>query len=163
MIDEYGRIAATTIPQLDIDEAWNQLENFPIPPDDEDVRGDDGRDASGSGETVKYENAKAQYSTRQMMKLIENIAAKQTAILHVDWSMWCTRLEQCLIQAAGSSVLDEFKKLKVNPLSPLKHSPFRPDFAINSETSEGHQYELALQRVETAWQVGSLDDLGDGR
>ena len=163
VIDEYGRIAATMIPQIDIDEAWNQLENFPIPPDDEDVRGEDGRDASGLGDPAIYQSDKARYSARQMMQLIENIAAKQTAVLHVDWTMWCTRLEQCLIQAAGSLVLEDFKKLQVNPLSPLKHAPFRPDFAINSDTSEGRQYELTLQRVEAAWQVGSLDDLGVGR
>ena len=35
VIDEFGRFAATTLTAIDIDEAWWQLANFPMPPDDE--------------------------------------------------------------------------------------------------------------------------------
>ena len=48
--------------------------------------------------------AGASYPVRQMMQLIENIAAKQTAVPKADWTTWCSRFEQCLTQAAGSQV-----------------------------------------------------------
>jgi hypothetical protein len=95
------------------------------------------------------------------MQLIENIAAKQTSVSKVDWVTWCTRLEQCLIQAAGSRVLEEFLKLNLNPLSPLWHCPFRPAFASTGETEEGLLYESVLKRVEAAWNVAGLSRFGD--
>jgi hypothetical protein len=96
-----------------------------------------------------------------MMQLVENIAAKQISISKADWVTWCTRLEQCLIQAAGSKVLEEFLNLNLNPLSPLWHCPFRPAFAATSETAEGLRYEGVLKRVETAWNVADLSRFGD--
>jgi hypothetical protein len=96
-----------------------------------------------------------------MMQLVENIAAKQTSVSKADWVSWCTRLEQCLIQAAGSNVLTEFLKLNLNPLSPLWHCPFRPAFAATGETAEGLRYESVLKRVETAWNVAGLSRFGD--
>jgi hypothetical protein len=96
-----------------------------------------------------------------MMQLIENIAAKQTSVSKVDWVTWCTRLEQCLTQATGSEVLEEFLKLDLNPLSPLWHSPFRPAFASTGETTEGLRYESVLNRVEAAWKVADLSRIGD--
>ncbi len=161
VIDEYGRIAATTMPKLAIDQAWSQLENFPMPPDDEEIR--EGEEEKGLGDgKVQITNGSAttNYPVRQMMQLIENIASKQTTVPRVDWPMWCTRLEQCLTQASGSKVLEEFLKLKINPLSPLKNIAFRPSFAESKKTIEGDRYEEALVRVEKAWQVGSLNILG---
>jgi hypothetical protein len=96
-----------------------------------------------------------------MMQLIENIAAKQISVSKADWTTWCTRLEQCLIQAAGSKVLEEFLHLSLNPLSPLWHVPFRPAFAINTESSEGLRYESVLIRVEDAWNIAGLRRFGD--
>ena len=40
VIDEFGRIAATILPRIDIEEAWSQLANFPMPPDDEELLAD---------------------------------------------------------------------------------------------------------------------------
>jgi hypothetical protein len=96
-----------------------------------------------------------------MMQLVENIAAKQTSVSKADWATWCTRLEQCLIQAAGSIVLEEFVKLNLNPISPLWHCPFRPAFAATAETADGIRYEIVLKRVETAWNVAGLSRFGD--
>ena len=110
----------------------------------------------GSGASLK-----ANYPVRQMMQLVENIAAKQISVSKADWVTWCTRLEQCLIQAAGSKVLEEFLHLNLNPLSPLWHSPFRPAFASNTETAEGLRYESVLKRVEAAWNVAGLSRFGD--
>ena len=40
VIDEFGRIAATILPRIDIEEAWSQLANFPMPPDEEELLAD---------------------------------------------------------------------------------------------------------------------------
>ena len=162
VIDEFGRIAATILPRLDIEEVWSQLANFPMPPDEEELLADgnlesnDDTSQQGSGASIT-----ANYPVRQMMQLVENIAAKQTSVSKANWVTWCTRLEQCLIQAEGSRVLEEFLKLNLNPLSPLWHCPFRPAFAINPETAEGLQYESVLKRVEVAWNVAGLSRFGD--
>lgn len=162
VIDEFGRIAATVLPRIGIEEAWGQLANFPMPPDEEELLEDPDTE-SGDGTTLGGSQSSqiARYPIRQMMQLVENIAAKQTSIPRVDWVTWCTRLEQCLIQAAGSPVVEEFLKLEINPLSPLLCTPFRPGFASSIETAEGLLYERVLQRIETAWGVAGLSKFGD--
>lgn len=161
VIDEFGRIAATALPQIDLDEAWWQLANFPMLPDEEDLPPDDDPKApSKSNERSFTPTPDAIYPTRQMMQLIENIAAKQTSVYQVDWQAWCTRLEQCLIQASGSPVLEAFIELEINPLSPLWHAPFRPPFAETAATLEGQCYETVLRRVEAEWKVASLRKIG---
>jgi hypothetical protein len=162
VLDEFGRFAATALPQLEIEEAWGQLDNFPMPPDEEEL--------CPNGDAEPLDPATQQsiggsfmprYPVRQMMELVENIAAKQTSVSQADWTMWCTRLEQCLFQAAGSKILAEFMRMELNPLSPLWHPPFRPDFAQSAGTPEGLRYEAALKRVETAWHVENLIPIGD--
>jgi hypothetical protein len=162
VIDEYGRIAATILPRIEIEEAWNQLASFPMPPDEEELLANgeaESPDAAiGSGSRSSIPGS---YPVHRMMELVENIAAKQTSVSKADWVTWCAKLEQCLIQAAGSDEIEEFLKLKLNPLSPLWHGPFRPGFASTGETVEGLRYERVLERVETAWSVTGLTDLGD--
>ena len=161
VIDEFGRVAATILPPLDIAEVWDQLACFPMPPDDEELTVDESGGADGA---PRHEGAgipgRASYPVRQMMQLVENIAAKQTSVPRADWTMWCNRFEQCLTQAAASPVLGEFKTLRLNPLSPLWHPPFRPDFATTGETPEGRLYEDALRRVELVWRVADLPGIG---
>ena len=82
-----------------------------------------------------------------MMELIENIAAKQTALARADWPAWCARLEQTLARIAGSPVVDYFRALGLNPLSPLRGAAFRPDLAEADATREGEMYAAALARV----------------
>lgn len=162
VLDEFGRVAATTLPRIDIEEAWGQLANFPMPPDDEELRPDgDDESVVGAAQPSTDASATASYPVRQVMQLIENIAAKQTSVSKPDWSTWCIRFEQCLIQAAGSKVLEEFLKLSLNPLSPLWWPPFRPDFAVTDETPEGLRFEEALKRVESAWNIAGLAKFGD--
>jgi len=163
IVDEYGRIAATILPRIDIEQAWSQLDNFPMPPEDEELPGGDkDPEPLGDGEEQGRKGiGSATYPVRQMMQLIENIAAKQSSVQQVDWTTWCTRLEQCLIQAKEDSILKEFLKLKLNPLSPLMHAPFRPDFAVNSESVQGRRFEKSLKRVERAWGVEKLKKIGD--
>jgi hypothetical protein len=162
VIDEFGRIAATILPRIDIEEAWNQLSNFPMPPDEEELLADQDADfTENAAQQVSGASITASYPIRQMMQLIENIAAKQTSVSKPDWTNWCTRLEQCLTQAAGSVVLAEFLKLNLNPLSPLWYGPFRPTFAASGDSLEGRCYESALKRVEDEWTVAALGRFGD--
>ena len=161
VIDELGRIAGTVLLPIDIDEAWGQLANFPMPPEDEEIESNgDGEPHNGGEHPGKFGTVVAKYPVRQMMQLIENIAAKQTAVARADWITWCTRLEQCLIQAANSKILHEFVSLQLNPISPLWHTPFRPGFAEDASTLEGAIYEMALKRVEDAWKVADLHRIG---
>jgi hypothetical protein len=161
VIDEFGRVAATILPRIDIDEAWNQLADFPMPPDEAELLVDAETEPTNDAPQGTGDAYTASYPVRQMMQLVENIAAKQTSVSKVDWVTWCTRLEQCLVQAAGSTVLEDFLKLGINPLSPLWHPSFRPAFATTCETGEGFRYESALKRVETAWSVAGLPGFGD--
>jgi hypothetical protein len=164
VLDKFGRLAATVLPQIDLDQAWWQLASFPMPPDDEDVHpGDDLEghfSASKSDQTSVASKPFAVYPIRQMMQLIENIAAKQTALSQIDWPAWCSRLEQCLNQASSGSALNRFVELGINPLSPLWETPFRPTFAETNDTPDGQRYEALLRRVEAEWNVVLLKKIG---
>lgn len=166
VVDVFGRIAATKLPAIGLDEAYWQLADFPLPPDgdENDPNGDGGEEngeespkvspAGGAGQT-------ASYPIRQMMELIENIAAKQTEIVEMDWSLWCLRLEQTLGQAKECPVVKAFLKLGLNPLSPLRHEAFRPTFAETSESQAGQLYEMTLANIEKAWAVDHLKAMGE--
>ena len=86
----------------------------------------------------------------------------QTALARADWPAWCARLEQTLARIAGSPVVDYFRALGLNPLSPLRGAAFRPDFAEADTTREGEMYAAALARVEDKWGVGALQAIGAG-
>ena len=170
VVDEFGRIAASRLPKVDIDAAWWQLANFPMPPEDEILEDDPEEDdliepfppnnvdtnkPKGKGE------GPVSYPIRQMMELIENIAAKQTQINEMDWPVWCNRLEQTLIQMKDSPVIEYFQSyFALNPISPLLAAPFRPNFAVNSETEKGKRYEEALENVAIVWKVNDLEKIG---
>ncbi|WP_316660185.1 phospholipase D-like domain-containing protein [Ralstonia mannitolilytica] len=158
VMDQYGRIAATELPSIGVDEAWWQLADFPLAPDDD---GDNPDDDENNGKVAKNDlrGKSAQplsYPIRRMMELIENIAAKQTEINKMDWSLWCNRLEQTLSQAKKSAAVEAFLQLELNPLSPLRHAPFRPSFAETSESPEGQLYEDTLTRIEKSWKVDQI-------
>jgi len=156
VMDEFGRLAATDLAELDFDSAWWALAGFPAAPEEEGGGGDDedgdedNAAGGGSGGGV------AVYPVRQMMELVENVAARQTALHPADWRAWCARLEQTLCQIAASPVVAYFRDLGINPLSALRVDAFRPDFAEDATTPEGSLYEAALDRVEAKWQVETL-------
>jgi hypothetical protein len=161
ILDQFGRFAATALLAIDLEEAWGQLANFPMPPDDEDLPpASDFEPPANPNQPLGTTPSSAHYPVRQMMQLIENIAAKQTAVSQADWSTWCARLEQCLAQAAGSPTLTAFSDLAINPLSPLWQPPFRPAFAETADTPDGQRYEDVLRRVEVNWKVAELDSIG---
>ena len=162
VIDELGRIAATRLPPVEIQDIWWRLEDFPASYEEDSIDSDDGsseevptpaKPVTASREPV------SSYPIRTMMELVEKIANRQTSISQIDWNSWCIRLEHTLTQAADSDVLNTFRKIRVNPLSPLREKPFRPDFAETAETDEGEKYENLLDRVEKTWKVHDLAKL----
>ncbi|EJM79602.1 hypothetical protein [Pseudomonas sp. GM60] len=161
VIDRFGRFAATSMPALELGDVWMQLAGFPRLPDAEDLPDAfEDKNSMTLEMAAGYECSTASYPVRQMMELIENIAAKQTAIPACDWTLWCARLEQSLTQAADCSLLAEFLELGLNPLSPLRQASFRPEYAESSISAEGRLYEKVLGSVEAAWQIQELSEFG---
>lgn len=163
VVDQYGRIAATKLEKLDIDAAWWQLADFPLPPDE----GEDDDGYAGGNENIGKDKANVRsvqmtsYPIRQMMELIESIAAKQTQIDEMDWVLWCNRLEQTLGQASESAPVRYFRDdLKLNPLSPLRHHSFRPLYAETSISELGKLYDDTLCRLEVSWKVNEYSSFG---
>lgn len=168
VIDQFGRIAATELPKLDLEAAWWQLASFPMPPDDDEIEQDNKEDGEFFPEKAKPEkNGKSKHITypiRQMMELIENIASKQIQLCEEDWLVWCNRLEQTLNQMKDCEVIEFFRDhLRLNPLSPLLNVPFRPRFAETAQSEQGRHYEEALGRVASAWGVIDLGAIGEAR
>lgn len=160
--DQYGRIAATLLPAIGLEEAWWQLADFPMPPEgDSQEEGVEVDREQGAADKFSTPNTATATPIRQMMQLIENIAARQTELVPADWALWCTRLEQTLGQASGSGPVKEFIRLGLNPISPLYAPPFRPLFAECGASDAGKLYEQTLGRVEVAWEVAGLDRLGE--
>lgn len=163
VVDQYGRIAATGLSPIDIAEAWWQLAEFPLPPhDDEGDSKDEGSNSNERKDQSKGSSVSAgNYPIRQMMDLLESIAAKQTEIDVMDWGLWCNSLQQILGQARNSSPVAYFRdKLKMNPLSPLRHHSFRPLFAETCSSESGKLYDETLVQIEKSWKVNGLSQMG---
>lgn len=159
VIDGHGRVGATALAPVALDEVWALLADFPAPPSDDSDEtgldegdGDDGRSdgASRSGA------APGNYPIRQVMALIERIALRQTELHPADWTAWCVRLGQTLELACADAGIEAFRALDLDPFSALLAEPFRPDFARDAASPEGQLYEDTLARVATAWQVAGL-------
>src|SRR5690606_40027039 len=75
--DQYGRLAATSLPVIGLEEACWQLADFPMPPEgdieDEGVEVDGGL---GAADKFATQNMDTPTPIRQMMQLVENIAAR---------------------------------------------------------------------------------------
>lgn len=156
VVDSFGRIAATELPNLNIDDAWWQLAGFPLPPETPDSE-EEGEDAQVNfNPQLNTGNKTESYPVRKMMELIENIAQKQTALNASDWSIWCERLRQTLIQAKDAPIVEMFRQWEVNPLSALYAKPFRPEFAEDNATDEGLLYKGVLDSVCEQWRVSHM-------
>lgn len=163
VMDELGRLASTPLTGMRFDEAWSALENFPAAvtesegADDGNEDGDDDDDDFDPAKPARPNGSSvAPYPVRQMMELVERIAERQTAVAAADWTAWCARLEQTLSRIADSPVLAYFHLLDLNPLSPLRASAFRPEFAETDATQQGLLYESVLSRVEALWKTSTL-------
>jgi len=160
VLDKYGRFGGTVLPAIELDAVWWQLDSFPLPPEDEDADIDGDLPTRAGNGTAGARTSETRYPVRDMMQMIENIAARQTALRESDWNAWCIRLQQSLEQAAGSAGVAYFIMLGLNPLSPLHATPFRPTFAEDASTTCGLRYEQALRSVERTWGVGELSAIG---
>jgi len=165
VIDRYGRYCAADLPALDLEEAWIQLANFPMPPEDEELAGSDAMDAIDGvvANGVALATPPSVYPVRRMMILVEEIASKQAAIAEPDWAMWCNRLEQVLTQAKDSEVVKAFQSIALNPLQPLFAPAFRPAFAATAQTQQGARYDAAINAAISAWQLENCGKLGELR
>ncbi len=161
VIDQYGRYCAADLPALDLEEAWLQLANFPMPPEDEELPDGDRADRIDgvSPDVAGSVTQSFDYPVRRMMTLVEDIAARQSIIAEADWDMWCNRFEQVLTRAKDS--VGAFRSIGLNPLHPLFAPAFRPVFAATAQTRHGARYEAALHAVIAAWQLGNCPKLGE--
>lgn len=171
VVDEFGRVAASHLEELDLVSAWWELADFPHPPENktddgnEDSPNENGGDGGyGANDPDQKRSANsgegASHGVRRMMELIENIATKQTSLAEADWNAWLIRLRMCLTQAANSPEVCKFLDLKLNPLGPLWQRPFRPDFAETGESKAGQSYEQVLLDVEEKWGMVKMERLG---
>ena len=164
VLDETGRLAATAMPELDLDEVWWQLANFPQSAVDEDKTLDELEESPSSmtltGATA-VDAGVSGYPIRRMMSLIEQIASKQVDLHQLDWFAWCTRLEQSLLQVAKDPVINVFRAMGINPLSPLRDAAFLPVYAEPTSSLERANYLALLSRIETSWDVAHLCNFGD--
>jgi hypothetical protein len=166
VVDQFGRIAAAPLVPLDLELVAAELDRFPDVGDDRTEDGDGGgvdevTPPPGTGASARS-GATGQYAVRRIMEMIEQIADKQCAIAKADWPAWCHRLEQVLGRAQHNVALAEFAKLRLNPLSPLRHAAFVPRYA-ESDTPERYRYEQVLGRLEKAWAVEGFDSMGPGQ
>jgi len=169
VVDGYGRVASTPMSALDIHDVWWQLAAFPQVENEGDLADVSDelaaplkRPCPSSGEA----GPSLTYPIRQMMELLENIAAKQTSVPVEDWGGWCSRLEQTLVRAKDSSTVMFFTAglgPRFNPLSPLRQSCFRPSYAEDASSLEGQTYEAMLTRIEQAWGANGLASIGGTR
>jgi hypothetical protein len=164
VVDAFGRIAAGALPALELEEIGDQLESFPaLPPSDEPID-DVEPNVTGTGastpplqqDIASTAPATSQLAIRSMMLQLERIAQIQTEVAEQDWEAWCHRLEQTLVQAAGSGTLEQFRALGLDPLSALLDGSFRPVYAADATLRAGRAYEEVLTRVGEAWKVSSL-------
>lgn len=162
VLDGFGRLAATELPEISLEDAWMQLDSFPQSPSEEELPDafDDSKRSADKQRTIAPGKEAERYPIRQIMELIEGIAAKQTALEPRDWPVWCARLEQSLIQAAGCGLLQQFLTLEINPLHALRQPAFRPRFAETADHPEGLRYENALSNIEAHWKLDTLHPLG---
>jgi len=169
VVDNFGRIAATKLVALDIADAWWHLAEFPqsVPEEDgdadeydEDGSATDNPTPLGCRVPERGRVNPSSYPIREMMELVEGIAAKQCELSEADWGLWCSRLEQTLSRAKDSAVVKAFQVMNLNPLSPLRAAPFRPPYAEGTDLAPGQTYDAALTRTEKAWGVVGLPAIG---
>lgn len=162
VIDAYGRVGATSLASVALDEVWSLLADFPNPPADDadDTEADDcgEGDGNGSGDMSRRGTARpaGNYPIRQVMNLIEQIAARQIELHPTDWTAWCVRLGQTLELVGMDAEIEAFRELGLDPFSALLAKPFRPDFAQDASSPEGQLYVDTLARVATSWRVAGL-------
>lgn len=166
VVDEFGRVAGTPLPELSLEAARWQLAEFPSAPVDDDEPPPDSSLPLDEGQTPRSGSgvcATNSYAIRDMMGFMESLAERQVQVKAPDWSAWCARVEQTLRQAGKDPAVEAFVRIGLNPLQPLHAPPFRPDYAESADSTEGKAYESMLSRIEQAWSVAGLDPIGSAQ
>jgi hypothetical protein len=167
VIGKDGRVAGPPLPPREVGELWDELVGFPEPPGtDEDPLPLPAPPPPPEGTSTHPNRPRPSTKTliRSSMDLVEKIAGRQSQLKEGSWVAWCTRLEQTLLRAAKTQSVKKIRDLKVNPLSPLRNDAFRPAFAkaaAGKPSEFSVLYDEALDRIEAAWGVGDLRQLGD--
>ena len=156
VFDEFGRLAATALPEIEIDDAWGLVSAFPILPNDDAHDNQSPDESVVAASSIKSKTGSSDYHINKMMRLIEHIAQKQTAMDKANWAQWCYRLEQTFCLMGKSEVIQYFQRIKINPISPLWAKPFRPDFAEDTHSDAGRLYEELLCKIEMTLKLTNL-------
>ncbi len=161
VVDHYGRIAASDLPDIDIEEAWQNLDYFPMPPITDDESPEEG-DGGYYNSHIDHKTVPqtTDYSIRKMMELIEKIADRQISIPESEWSRWCMRLNQILGQTKESKTVSYIREIGINTLSPLQDKPFIPNYIEGFDNDAGKLYVKTLSDIEKIWKIDKLDKLG---
>jgi len=159
VFDEFGRMAATELPELELDDAWMLFGTFPTLPSE----GHEGsfEDVADGSPCSNLNTGNSDYHLNKMMALIEYIAQRQTEIKEFDWPKWCHRFEQTFCQMEKSLSFAYFREIGLKPLSALLAKPFRPDFAEDNSTEAGRLYEQGYSRIEVTLKLSNLLKFGD--
>lgn len=175
VIDGLGRLAASELPSLDLEDALAEIEAFPDTGTWWDEEDEESQEPGNSGGQPKNERTPREknvvekptrtsisdrYPIRTMMQMLERIADRQTRLAPGDWRAWCGRLEQTLIQATGSETVEYFRQLELNPIGVLRLPPFLPVFAEAPGNDDLNRLSASLERVEDAWRVRGFDTIG---
>ena len=157
VIDPAGRVAATELRPIDLEEAWWQLQQFPQAPEEGDLLwredGVAGDFAPGASVSVNASDS----AIRAMMRLIENIADKQIRVPRADWNAWCTCLEQVLRQAASCDLVTEFIRLiELDPLVVLGQACSLPSYARPHDSREWERISNVLLSVAMSWEIEGM-------
>lgn len=167
VVDELGRVAACEAPALELADLASHLMAFPARADDEgDGDTGDGEEddplqsgaAAGAPQPTPLDTRRhtASSPVRTMMRQLEEIAQRQTTVSEADWPLWCVRLEEVLLRAAGSAELAEFLRFGLNPLEVLGIDASRPAHACVPGCDSAVRHAAALARVATAWELGGV-------
>lgn len=157
-IDAFGRVSGAALPPLSVEDAWDELTNFPLVGESDPIGAEDFSREAVSPFPSSPASPESRYALRRIMELVERIASTQTALPETEWTRWCLRLEQVLTRTAASDTVAEVRALGLDVLSPLQHPAFVPDFAI-TEGSPRKKYLDALAAVRAAWAIESLPPL----
>lgn len=158
--DAFGRLAATPLTSVALNEVADLLAGFPAVVDEGDEAGDSAETGSITPARRMGAVEVAESAIRSMMELVERIASQQCAIAEADWGAWCVRLEQTFSRVPDDSpILVYFRALQIDPLSPLLHKAFRPDFAMQGQPAV--HYDAMLGRIGKVWGTANLAPLGE--
>lgn len=161
VIDVAGRIAALSLPKLDLESAWWQLQQFPQPPDEEDTGSDEREFEPGTAQIAATSSVATDSVVRTMMRLVEYIADKQANLLQANWDAWCISLDQALRQAAGCVAVNAFAtQLRLDPLAVLRQQCSLPSFAHDMQSPQRKRYFTVLDELAICWGVQGLPSAG---